>query len=134
MNHYLVDTNHLSPLVTLNHYLRDKIVPRLQTGDKFAVATPVLTELLFGISILPRAKQNLYHWQQLEAKFIYHDVDRDLAQKAAQLQVALRSQGWQLATVDALIAVVALRYNLTLLTSDKDFQRIPTLRQENWLR
>lgn len=35
--------------------------------------------------------------------------------------------------VDALIAVVALRYNLTLLTSDQDFTAIASLPQENWL-
>ncbi|MFI5458012.1 MAG: type II toxin-antitoxin system VapC family toxin [Isosphaerales bacterium] len=35
--------------------------------------------------------------------------------------------------VDALIAVVAIRYDLVLLTSDNDFARVPNLEQENWL-
>lgn len=54
------------------------------------------------------------------------------ADQAADLQVHLRRQGRQLATVDALIAVTALRYDLTLLTTDKDFEVIPSLRCENW--
>lgn len=33
----------------------------------------------------------------------------------------------------SLIAAVALRYDLTLLTTDKDFSAIPQLKQENWL-
>jgi predicted nucleic acid-binding protein len=35
--------------------------------------------------------------------------------------------------VDALIATVALRYDLILLTTDRDFSIISTLKQENWL-
>lgn len=50
------------------------------------------------------------------------------------LQVVLRQRGRQLATVGALIAAVALRYDLVLLTTDRDFQAIPTLMCENWLR
>jgi predicted nucleic acid-binding protein len=36
-------------------------------------------------------------------------------------------------TIGALIALVALRYDLTLLTTDKDFAAILALKQENWL-
>lgn len=53
--------------------------------------------------------------------------------EAAQLQVQLRRAGRQLQTVDALIAIVALRYNMTLLTTDRDFSPIPALHLENWL-
>jgi tRNA(fMet)-specific endonuclease VapC len=59
--------------------------------------------------------------------------DEDDAENAAALQRSLRRQGWQLETVDAFIAVVALRYDLVLLTSDKDFVPVPNLKQENWL-
>ena len=48
-------------------------------------------------------------------------------------KVALRRQGWQLETVDALIATVALQNNLILLTTDHDFGPISELQQENWL-
>ena len=40
---------------------------------------------------------------------------------------------FQLETVDALITAVALRYDLTLLTTDRDFNAVPQLKQENWL-
>jgi predicted nucleic acid-binding protein len=55
------------------------------------------------------------------------------AERAAELQISLRRRGWQLETVDALVAAVALRYDLTLLTRDKDFVAITPLKQENWL-
>jgi tRNA(fMet)-specific endonuclease VapC len=53
---------------------------------------------------------------------------------AAALQSSLRRAGRQLATVDALLAAVALRHGLTLLTTDGDFDAVPNLRLENWLR
>ncbi len=130
---YLLDANHLSPLVTLGHPLRKRVLSSLQAGNTFAIAAPALTEVLFGISLLPRARQNLEEWDRLKSSFNYYDIDRSYAERAAQLQVTLRRQGRQLETVDALIATVALSHDLILLTSDQDFQAIPGLRQENWL-
>jgi tRNA(fMet)-specific endonuclease VapC len=134
MANYLLDTNHASPLVTLGHPLRDRILQKLTGGDSFATCVPVIAETLFGIGLLPRARQNLAEWERLKPLlpcFLPSETDAELA---AQLQISLRRRGWQLETVDALIAAVALRHDLVLLTSDKDFQDIPNLQQENWLR
>ena len=133
MENYLLDTNHLSPLVTLSHPLRQKIIHRLETGNVFSIPTPVLAEALFGFRLLPRAKKNIKEWELLEKKFIYIGIDKEDAERAAELQVMLRRRGWQLKTVDALIAAIALRYDLILLTRDKDFNAIPGLRRETWL-
>jgi predicted nucleic acid-binding protein len=59
--------------------------------------------------------------------------DETDAELAAELQVALRRRGRQLETVDALVAAVAIRYGLTLLTTDKDFKAVPDLGRDNWL-
>jgi predicted nucleic acid-binding protein len=133
MTDHLMDANHLSPLVTSGHPLRRRYFLSQQAGHTFAVAVPALTETLLGISIIPRSKQNLAEWQRLMPGLTVYDLDRADAERAAHLQIQLRRQGWQLGTVDALIAAVALRYGLTLLTTDKDFSVIPALNQENWL-
>jgi len=44
--------------------------------------------------------------------------------------VTLRRAGRQLATIDALAAAVALRYGLTVLTTDSDFSAVPGLARE----
>jgi tRNA(fMet)-specific endonuclease VapC len=119
MTNYLLDANHLSPLVTLTHPLHQKIIRRLQAGDVFSIPAPALPATLFGFRMLPRAKKNIKEWEQ--PKFIYIGVDKEDAEQAAELQVMLRRRGWQLKTVDALIAAIALRYDLILLTRDKDF-------------
>jgi len=134
MADYLLDTNHLSPLVTLSHPLRQRVLAALQAEhNTFAITVPVLVEMLFGIGMLLRAEQNQDEWQRLRPNFECYIPDEADAKQAADLQIQLRRQGWQLATVDALIAAVALRHNLTLLTRDKDFMAISLLKQENWL-
>lgn len=133
MTHYLLDTNHASPLVTLSHPLRKRLLQEVRNGHTFAVCVPVVTETLFGLGLLPRAKQNLEQWTELKNLLPCYVPDERDAETAAKLQIALRRKGWQLATVDALIAVMALRYKCTLLTTDKDFQPITHLVSENWL-
>jgi predicted nucleic acid-binding protein len=133
MVNYSLDTNHAAPLVTLGHPLRQRVLLRLQAGDTFAITVPVITETLYGIGLLPRATQNLAEWARLRPSLACYLPDEADAENAAALQRSLRRQGWQLETVDALIAVVALRYNLVLLTSDRDFAPVPNLKQENWL-
>lgn len=131
---YLLDTNHASPLVTRGHPLAARVRDRVTAGDTFAICVPVLTETLFGISLLPRAAQNRAEWARLQSAIPCHLPGEADGASAATLQLALRRQGRQLATVDALIAAVALRHDLILLTTDRDFRAVPGLAQENWLR
>ncbi len=131
---YLLDTNHASPLVTRGHPLRRQVRARMAAGDTFAICVPTLTETLFGISLLPRALQNRLEWARFQPLVPCYIPDETDGAAAATLQLALRRRGRQLATVDALIAAVALHYDLTLLTTDRDFSPVPYLMQENWLR
>jgi predicted nucleic acid-binding protein len=75
MSQYLLDTNHLSPLVPIVHPLRTRILASLASGDVFAIATPVLNEFLFGIRTLPCAQQNVRIWEKIQADFVYYAVD-----------------------------------------------------------
>lgn len=133
MMRYLLDTNHLSPLVTVGHPLRPRILQQMRLGDQFAIAVPALAEFLYGIQVVPRGRQNLIEWNQLRLTFFFYHIDQIDAEQASSLQVELRRRGRQLYTVDAFIAAIGLRYGLTLLTTDKDFQAVMGLAQENWL-
>jgi predicted nucleic acid-binding protein len=132
MTAYLLDTNHAASLVTPGHALILRMEQQQALGDTFAICVPVLAEVLFGIGIAPKAEQNLVLWAPWEQSFECHIPDAADAKQAADLQIRLRKQGRQLATIDALIAVTALRYDLTLLTTDNDFEAVPGLRRENW--
>lgn len=130
---YLLDTNHLGRFVDPRHPVRTHLRMALEAGNAFYIILPVITETVAGFSILPRAAQNWTEWQVLRPAFTLMLLDEDDAINAAQLQVTLRRSGRQLATIDALIATIALRYDLTLLTTDGDFAPVPSLRLENWL-
>ena len=133
MARYLMDTNHISPLVTPGHRLQGILSQRFGDGDSFGIAVPALTEMLFGILTLPRAVSNLKTCQSIDRMYTYYQIEKEDAEHAADLQVVLRRQGWQLGTIDALIASIALRYDLILLTTDNDYKAISALKQENWL-
>ena len=64
MQHQL-DTNHAARLVTLRHPLRRCVLLRLHASDPFAIAVPIVAEMLFGIGLLARAAQNLAEWVRL---------------------------------------------------------------------
>jgi len=132
MTAYLLDTNHASPLVTLHHPLRRRVLAAIEADDTFAINVPILAETLFGISIVPRGIKNRAVWSQVQPQLMCYVPDEGDAVWAVDVQVSLRKQGRQLATIDALIAVTALRYDLSLLTTDKDFHAVPGLRLENW--
>lgn len=134
MAEYLLDTNHLSPLVTPGHPLGGRVLEKLDQGHTVAFCLHGLTEMLFGIRLLPRVRQNLLEWQQIRPRLVCYLPRETDAEQAAALQVSLRQRGWQLNTVDALIAAIVLRYELILLTTDKDFLAVPGLQMENWLR
>ena len=92
-----------------------------------------LIETIFGFSIVPRGKSNRAEWERLKWRFPCVFLDEEDAEAAADLRITLRSQGRQLAAIDASIAIIALRQRLVLLTKDNDFAVVPTLRTENWL-
>ena len=71
-------------------------------------------------------------WQKYQNLFVYYDIDRDNAERSASLRIELRRRGRQLTAIDAMIAVIALRYGLILVTTDQDFVSIPGLHLENW--
>ncbi len=104
----------------------------MEKGETFAIAAPALNEFLFGIGTLPRAVHNLREWERLKQDFQVYAMDRLDAEESAKLRLALRRRGWQLGIIDSFIAVIALRYDLTLLTTDQDFAAIPNLKQQNW--
>lgn len=62
------------------------------------------------------------------------DYDDDCARLFGQLRVQMRQLGLGINPVDLLIASVALKYDLTLVTNNSaDFQNVPGLTVVDWL-
>lgn len=130
---YLLDSNHANRLIDPQHPTRLRIRAAIAQGDVFYLILPVITETVFGFSILPQAARNRLEWQAVRPSLALLDLDESHALDAADLQVQLRRSGRQLTIVDALIAVAAVRHQLAVLTTDADFAAIPFVRLENWV-
>lgn len=117
----LVDTSVWSLALRRDHaatepavlYLRDALL-----GSEVVVTTGlILQELLQGFSGPKAAAQIVERFSALPLL----QPDRDDHIAAAELRNTCRQAGVQIGTVDALIAQLCIRHELTLLTTDKDF-------------
>lgn len=89
----------------------------IDRGDALLTTGLVLQELLQGFSG-PRSRELiLEHFAALPMVV----PDRDDHVAAAELRNACRRAGLQLGTIDALVAQLCIRHELTLLTTDRNF-------------
>ncbi len=74
---------------------------------------PIIQALISSTTILPYTEEDAHY--------------------SAIIRAALRKAGTPIGSYDILIAGSALRHHLTLVTAnEKEFQRIPNLKIENW--
>ncbi len=63
------------------------------------------------------------------------DFDHDCAKEFGRVRVDLRRKGIEINAIDLMIAAMAKIYDLTLVTHNtKDFEKIPDLRLDDWLK
>jgi predicted nucleic acid-binding protein len=95
------------------HHLKDALL-----GSELVVTTGlVLQELLQGFSG-PKAQAQIV---ERFAALPLLQPDREDHIRAAALRNACRQAGVQIGTIDAVLAQLCVRHELTLLTTDKDF-------------
>ena len=92
----------------------------IETGETILTTGLVLQELLQGFSG-PRARQQIvdrFSAIPLVAPDRHDHID------AAELRNLCRRAGIQVGTIDALLAQLCIRHDLTMLTTDQDFQNV----------
>jgi hypothetical protein len=96
------------------------LVRAIETGETILTTGLVLQELLQGFSG-PKARE------QILDRFSAIPLlapDRDDHIEAAELRNRCRRAGIQVGTIDALLAELCIRHELTMLTTDNDFMHI----------
>jgi len=88
--------------------------------DQAILAGPVMAELLRGI----RGSKEAGQLKTLLGALPYVEVQRPDWEVAGKSLRELRLRGLTLALTDAVIAAVALRHGLPVLTLDKDFEHL----------
>ncbi len=92
----------------------------LETGERIVTTGLVLQELLQGFSGPTAADQIVDRF----AAFPLLAPDREDHIAAAALRNLCRKRGVQIGTIDALLAQLCVRHELTLLTTDADFDHM----------
>ena len=95
----------------------------LEAGDSIFTTGLVLQELLQGFRG-PRARDRIVERFSALPLLV---PDREDHVHAAELRNSCRRRGVQIGTIDALLAQLCIRHELTMLTTDADFERIARL-------
>jgi predicted nucleic acid-binding protein len=96
------------------------LVQAIETGETILTTGLVLQELLQGFSGPKDRERILDRFSDVPLLI----PDRDDHVRAADLRNHCRRGGIQIGTIDALLAALCIRHDLTMLTSDKDFTHI----------
>ena len=92
----------------------------LASGEPILTTGLVLQELLQGFAGPKASAQILRRFSALPLLV----PDRDDHVQAAALRNTCRRAGIQLGTIDALLAQLCIRHDLTLLSADRDFEQV----------
>jgi predicted nucleic acid-binding protein len=96
------------------------LMQAIETGETILTTGLVLQELLQGFSG-PKARDRIL--ERFSAVPLLMP-DRDDHIRAAELRNRCRRSGLQIGTIDALLAQLCIRHEVTMLTGDGDFERM----------
>ena len=130
---YILDTNHLSAAIRRVSPVRDRIRQAMRQGTRFGTCIPVLCELEAAIQQTKRPETCRQTLDRLLREVRIWPVDREIAHRFGEIYIDLRRRGRAISHVDIVVAALAREMDLTILTTDRDFEAVPDVRTENWL-
>jgi predicted nucleic acid-binding protein len=134
MTGYLLDTNHLSEAIRQISHIRDRIRLTHRKGIRLGTCVNVVCELEAGIQHLKTPENYRRRLRELLRNVRLWPIDFEMARLYGEIFFELQNMGRVLDHVDMLLGVLARKLDLTLLTSDRDFEALPDIRTENWLQ
>lgn len=130
---YMLDTD------TCAFILRRSSQALLQRIQKVALEQQVmsmvtLAELLYGVQISSRKKENRAAVDALTRHLSVIDWSRDAAEHYADIRADLKKKGQLIGSHDLMIAAHARSLGAIVVTNNvKDFRRVKGLKHENWM-
>lgn len=126
MRSYLFDTTIVTALVNRRTGIVAIADPWIATGQA-AISALVYAEVMEYIKPSQRFPQNYHNLQLLLARMTMYYPTIPILERYADIRLSLR-RGRLIGDFDTLIAATALEYDLTIVTRDPDFQRVPGLK------
>lgn len=130
---YMLDTN------ILIYLIRQKppdVLERFKQTDisTISISSITLSELFYGVSKSSKPEQNFMALTQFVAPLEILPFGGEAAQYYGELRAHLEKQGTPIGSLDMLIAAHALSIAGSLVTNnEKEFNRVPHLKIENWV-
>jgi tRNA(fMet)-specific endonuclease VapC len=126
MTGYLLDTPPLAAYLLGRQGAVPLVSPWI-TRQEAVTSILVYGEVAEYLRALPNFAQRLGKLQRLLVHVTPHGLTYPIMERYADIRRALRPAGKLIGDVDTLIAATALEHNLTVVTTDSDFQRVPNL-------
>ena len=133
MTRYLLDTNHLADIARPRSRSFGRLSAAHKLGHKFGTIVPAVAEWECGLRFAADPESSRRFFRQITRELRVWPLEYDDAVTYGRLFNELRARGRQLSQIDIILAAIATRLGATLLTSDRDFEALPELPQENWL-
>jgi len=131
---YMLDTN------VCIYIIKQKpadVIERFKQTDisEISISSITLSELFYGVSKSSKPEQNFMALTQFVAPLEILPFGGEASQFYGDLRAYLEKQGTPIGSLDMLIAAHALSLASTLVTNnEKEFNRVPNLNIENWLK
>lgn len=130
---YMLDTNICIYLIKQK---QTAVLKRFRKTNisEISISSITLSELFYGVSKSSRPEQNFMALTQFVAPLEILPFGGEAAQYYGDLRTRLEKQGTPIGSLDMLIAAHALSMTSTLVTNnEKEFNRVPGLKIENWV-
>jgi tRNA(fMet)-specific endonuclease VapC len=102
-------------------------------GD-IGISTMTLAELEYGAARSAQPRKNREALEQFVSPLDVAAFDREATEAYGRVRAALERKGLPIGAMDMLIAAHALSLDANLVTNnEREFQRVPGLRVENWI-
>jgi len=103
--------------------------------SQIGISAITFSELSYGVSKSSKPAQNQVALAQFAAPLEILSYGDDAAQYYGDLRAFLEKKGTPIGSLDMLIAAHALSIDCTLVTNnEKEFNRIPNLKINNWVK
>jgi tRNA(fMet)-specific endonuclease VapC len=127
-NKFVLDTNIVSAWLKGETAIADKI----DKAKEIHIPVIVLGELYYGAQYSTQVQKNISNIKRITGNYNVLLVDEATSIAYGNIKAALPKKGKPIPENDIWIAAIAERYKLTLITRDKHFKEIETLRFKSW--
>jgi tRNA(fMet)-specific endonuclease VapC len=131
---FLLDTNICIYIIKNNPPDIRKHFQSIMPGDIY-ISSVTVAELQYGVEKSNAKEKNASALEAFLLPLVITSFDLDSAVVYGKIRAILERQGTPIGGMDLLIAAQAIANNFTLVTHNlKEFQRIPNLKCETWVK